>query len=98
METKRVILGSNPGLTMLPEIPDICERDKTIFKNPLRVITMWPDRRSAAIQWIEAALPLMVIGLTPEALFKAFYTMPPGGWMEFDCARKTLSFCWLEKK
>ena len=98
METKRVILGANPGLTHLPEIPTICETDKTIHKNELRVILMWPDIRTKAREWIEAAVPQMVIGVDAKKLLHAFWTMPPGSWWEFDCHRKTLSFCYLEKK
>lgn len=98
MEVKRVILGSNPGLQTIQTIPDMCVRDKTITVNPFRVITIFQDRRPTAKAWIDEVLPTLVISLSADKIRKAFWEMPSNGWMEFDMARKTLSFCYLEKK
>ena len=98
METKRVVLGSNPGLNSLPDIPIACQRDRTVVLTPLKVLVMWPDRRPEAIRWLEEVIPHMILGVMPKVILKAFWEMPPGSWWEFDFHRKTLSFCWIEKK
>jgi hypothetical protein len=98
MECKRVILGSNPGLTAILKIPDICERDKTITLNEMKILTIFKDTRPSARAWIDEMLPHFVLGISADKIRQVFWDMPSSGWMEFDGGRKTLSFCYLEKK
>lgn len=98
MECKRVLLGSNPGLKAYYKIPDICEREKTIFLNEMKVLLMFKDTRPSARQFLDELLPHLVLGISADKIRQVFWDMPPNGWMEFDTARKTLSFCYLEKK
>lgn len=98
MEVKRVLLGSNPGLIRIRQIPDMCVRDKTITLNEMKLLTIFQDTRPSARQWIDETLPQLVLGISADKMRQVFWDMPQGGWMEFDVARKTLSFCYLEKK
>ena len=97
MECKRVILGSNPGLQTIKPIPDMCRRDKTIGMNQMGIISIFKDRRPTAQAWIDEVLPTLVLSPSADKIRKTFWEMPPNGWMEFDMARKTLSYCSLEK-
>ena len=98
MDVKRVILGSNPRLSGAIRIPDMCQHDKTITVNQYKVMTIFKDYRPTARKFIDEFLPLTVIGIQPEKIRQLFWEMPQNGWMEFDVARKTLSFCYVEKK
>jgi len=98
MDLTRVILGSNPGLTGMRQIPDMCERDKTIHLNEMKIISIFKDHRVSAKAWINEMLPLFVVGVDPDKIRRAFWDMPPNGWFEFNCATKVLSFCYVEKK
>ena len=98
MECKRVLLGSNPGLKAIFKIPDMCEREKTITMNEMKILTIFKDRRPTAKKWIDELLPHLVLGISADKIRQAFWDMPQNGWMEFDAGRKTLSFCYLEKK
>jgi hypothetical protein len=98
MNFKRVVLGSNPGLTKIRNIPDICQREKTIHLNEMRVISIFRDYRPSAKEWINEMLPQFIVGVSPEKIRQVFWDMPPNGWYEFNCATKTLSFCYVEKK
>jgi hypothetical protein len=76
----------------------MCQQDKTITVNQYKVMTIFKDYRPTAKKFIDDFLPLTVIGITPEKIRQVFWDMPQNGWMEFDVGRKTLSFCYLEKK
>ena len=96
MELRREIIGANPGFVMKP-IPALCERERTIYKNELGIISIFRDKRPEATKWITEALPTMWIG-RPEQILAVFWNSPENSWFEFDTGRKTLSICALEKK
>ena len=98
MEVKRILLGANPSVARI-RIPDMCERDKTIIRNPLGGLSIFRDTRPTAQHWINEVLPQLALGVSGDTLLNWFWTeMPENGWMEFDHGRHTLSFCQLEKK
>jgi hypothetical protein len=98
MECKRVILGSNPDVQVSFRIPDMCEKDKTIHMNEMKILTLFKDYRPTAKKFLDELLPHLVIGISADKIRQVFWDMPQGGWMEFDGGRKTLSFCYIEKK
>jgi hypothetical protein len=98
MECKRVILGSNPDVKVAFRIPEICEQAKTIHMNEMKILTLFKDYRPTAKKFLDELLPHLVIGISADKIRQVFWDMPEGGWMEFDGGRKTLSFCYIEKK
>lgn len=100
MEVERKILGGNPAALIHP-IPDMCAQTRTITLNKLKVLHIFRDRRTTAMDYINDTLPRLIIMDKPqiEKLKRWFWLeMPDNGYLEFDFGKKTLSFCLLKKK
>ena len=93
---RRGILGGNPNAPHIP-IPQTCIDSKTIYLSDLAVLYLFKDTREAAARYVEMLLPHLAPQIPKDDLIKAYWTMPPNGWLEFDYARKVLRYCSLEK-
>jgi hypothetical protein len=96
MNVRRGFVGTNPHAPRI-RIPQVCVDSKTIYLSELDVLYLFKDTRQVASDYVEMLLPHLALQVPKDDLIKAYWTMPPNGWLEFDYSRKMLLYCSLEK-